>query len=123
MPLANSLTHDRASISVKSVLLTVGYLLRPQDYQLALNRRWGGRDQKISDRKMNRRMKLFFSPIFLSPIFLSPVFLRPGFNQWGAGEARAGSSVLSLLNKAVVDSTGDSNQTAGISGAGATCTQ
>ena len=77
-----------------SVLLTVDFLLCREDYQLALNRRWGGCDKNIGDRKMNCRMKIFFSLIFLSPIFLSPVFLRPGFNQWVAGEARAGSSMV-----------------------------
>ena len=45
-------------------------------------RMWG-------DRKINRRMKIFFFH-FLSPIFLSSVFLRPGFNQWVAGEDSLG---------------------------------
>ena len=79
---------------LRFVLLTVDFLLCREDDQLAFHRRWGGCDKNMGDRKMNRRMKIFFAPIFLSPIFLSPVILSPGFNQWVAGEARAGYFVV-----------------------------
>ncbi len=52
----------------------IGPSLRPnlgenEFYQLARNRRWGGRDKNIGDRKMNRRMKIFFAPFFCHQFF------------------------------------------------------
>ena len=45
------------------VLLTVDFLSCHEDYQLALNRRWGGCGKKIGDRKMNLGAGVARNPI------------------------------------------------------------